>query len=348
MTYSRRLLVVAFAATALALSVLAPAAAASVRVGGGSTALKLDSGLASALSDAGVTVSPGSPARAGRGGVSFPITGGRVDSSTARGVFTHSGSLTFAAGGKRVTLRSLRVRIGKRRGSLSARVGRKRIPVLVLGLRGARLTRSGFGTRVSRVRAHLNGQAARALNRAFGVSLLRADQAVGRVTLRVRPSQIELRRRGSTDLTVDPGAASALQSLGISASPVSPARVAGGALSFPVTGGKLDARTYAGTIRHSGGIALTRGSTRVELTRFTINVDSQPDLVASVGGSRVSILSLDLAGLKAAVQGRRVTLSGVKVRLTKAAADALNQAFGTSAFQEGLTLGSTVTRVRAR
>ncbi len=133
----------------LALASFAPTAVASVHVDGGSTALKLDSRFASALSGAGVSVAPGSPARAGRGGVSFPITGGRVDSATARGVYNHSGSLTFSAGNKRVTLRSLRVRIGRRRGSLSARVGNQRIPVLVLGLRGARLTRSGFSTRVS-------------------------------------------------------------------------------------------------------------------------------------------------------------------------------------------------------
>ena len=110
----------------------------------------------------------------------------------------------------------------------------------------------------------------------------------------------------------------------------------------------MNAKTYAGSIFHSGGIALTKGSTRVELTAFRILIDSTPDLVASVGGSRVSILSLDLSGLKVAVQGRRITLSGVKAKLTKAAADALNQAFGTTAFKEGLVLGTTVTQVRGR
>ncbi len=100
------------------------------------------------------------------------------------------------------------------------------------------------------MRAHLNGQAARALNKAFGVSLLKADQAVGRVRLRVRPEQVELLRRGSTTLSLDPGAASALQSLGVSASPIAPATAGPGGLSFPVTGGKVNAKTYAGSIFH--------------------------------------------------------------------------------------------------
>ena len=37
----------------------------------------------------------------------------------------------------------------------------------------------------------------------------------------------------------------------------------------------------------------------MELTEFTINVDSDPDLTALVGGQRVSILKLDLSGLQA-------------------------------------------------
>jgi hypothetical protein len=121
-----------------------------------------------------------------------------------------------------------------------------------------------------------------------------------------------------------------------------------GGLSFPITGGRVNAKSYAGRIAHSGGIRLTRGSTVVELTRFTIGVDGTPDLTAVVGGSRVSILTLDLSDLSAEVSGRSITLSGARALLTKVAADALNKAFSTSAFKEGLVLGTATVSARAR
>jgi len=110
----------------------------------------------------------------------------------------------------------------------------------------------------------------------------------------------------------------------------------------------VDAKTLAGAIRHSGGIRLSTGSVAVALTRFTIAVDDAPDLTALVGRQRVSILALDLSGASAAVKGRRIVLSGVTASLTKAAADALNAAFSTNAFAEGLVLGTATVSARAR
>ena len=86
----------------------------------------------------------------------------------------------------------------------------------------------------------------------------------------------------------------------------------------------------------------------MELTSFTINVDSDPDLTALAGGQRLSILNLDLAQLDAQVSGRRITLSGVKASLTATAAGALNQVFSTGAFTEGLVIGTATVAARAR
>jgi hypothetical protein len=91
---------------------------------------------------------------------------------------------------------------------------------------------------------------------------------------------------GATTVTLDPGAAAALQSLGVTAAPIG-----SDSLSFSITGGTLDARTFAGTITHSGGIALSKGATSVALTDFQIGIDDTPELTALVGGMRVPILS---------------------------------------------------------
>ncbi len=78
-----------------------------------------------------------------------------------------------------------------------------------------------------------------------------------------------------------------------------------------------NAKTYAGQIKHVGGISLTRGDTRVELRNFIINVDSAPDLTARVGSSRVSILDLDLSDAEITKTGRKLKIAGVKATLTE-------------------------------
>src|SRR5689334_19806306 len=89
---------------------------------------------------------------------------------------------------------------------------------------------------------------------------------------------------GATTLALSSTAAGALQSLGIAAAPISPASATkSGALKFPITGGRVDSKTAAGTIRHSGGIRLSKGATKVALRSFTIRIDKHPDLTARVG-----------------------------------------------------------------
>jgi hypothetical protein len=152
--------------------------------------------------------------------------------------------------------------------------------------------------------------------------------------------------RGATTLTLDQGAVDALTALGIAAAPLAPATADGADLAFPITTGRVKAKTLAGTIRHSGGLALSRDATRVELRNFVIDT-KQAVLTARAGDARLAILDLDLSKVKVVKKGKRLTVSGVTATLTKGAADALNGAFATDAFQEGLVIGTAVVRTRA-
>ena len=107
---SRRFLILAVSLTALGLVAAPTAGAAKMKLGGGSTTLKLKPAIASALGDAGVKVRPVKPAAVNGGGLAFPITGGTVDSATARGQIHHSGGLALSAGGTKVKLTSFTVR----------------------------------------------------------------------------------------------------------------------------------------------------------------------------------------------------------------------------------------------
>lgn len=151
---------------------------------------------------------------------------------------------------------------------------------------------------------------------------------------------------GKTTLRISPGAAGALEGLGVAASPIGSADAFGARFKFPITGGKLSAETLAGKIRHSGGIRLSAGPKHLDLRRFFINIDSKPNLTAKVGDARVSILRLDLSEAEVRKGERRVVVKNVVARLTATAATALNDTFNVNAFTRGLKLG--VAKVHAR
>jgi hypothetical protein len=328
-----------------ALAVPAGASAAPLDIGGGATTLKLNAATAKVLSANGVKVAPVKPARAAGGSIAFPITRGSV-TLPERGSIAHSGGLRISAGGRKLVVRRFIIRLGAHP-YLSAAVGKARVRLLDLSLAKAKLGRAGLAYTVTGVRATLARPAARALNATFGVSLFRRGIPIGRASVRALPKTLAL-AGGTTSLALDPGTASALTSLGVTAAPLAPATAGAAGLAFPITGGALNAKTLAGSATHSGGIRLSKGATAVDLRNFTIRVKKSPDLTAEVGNARVSILSLDLSKAKVATKGRTVTVSGVVASLTAGAATALNQAFGTTAFAAGLKVGTATVAAKVK
>ncbi len=337
----------ALAASALAAGLLAGPAQAADRIDltGGSTTLRLAPSTARALEGLGVSVTPTGRATAGSAGVRFPITRGRLDPETARGTFRHAGGLRLRAGHVRVTLSDFNVVVG-RRATMSARVdGGPRLAALRPVVSRARIARDGLTTTVSNVRIALSPRGARALNRAFGVRVFTSRLVLGTATIRARSEQVAF-AGGRTDLALDPAAGAALASLGVTPGLVGDAAAnPDGSFGFPITGGKVAAATLAGDVRHSGGISLTAGGTRVELTNFDIDT-AERTLSANVTGvaGKVAILSLDLSAIQRTDGDGTVTVADVPARLTKASADALNAAFGVTAFTEGLQLGVATIR----
>ncbi len=335
------------AAGVLAAGLLAAPAHAADRVDltGGSTTLRLAGSTARALDGLGVSVAPTGRATAGSSGVRFPITRGSLDPETARGTIRHTGGLRLRAGHVRVTLSDFNVVVG-RRSTMSARVnGGARLAALQPVVTRARIARDGLSTTVSNVQIRLSAKGARALNAAFGVRAFTSRLVLGTATIRAQSEEVAF-AGGRTDLALDPAAGAALTSLGVTPGLVGDATAnPDGSFGFPITGGKVVAETLAGDIPHSGGISLTKGSTRVELTNFDIDTAART-LSANVTGvtGKVAILSLDLGAIRRTDEGANVTVGNIPVKLTKAAADALNAAFGVTAFAEGLQLGVATVR----
>jgi hypothetical protein len=126
------------------------------------------------------------------------------------------------------------------------------------------------------------------------VHAFRPGLRLGTATVRATPSDLVF-RGGQTKLALDAGTAQALASLGIAPGLVGDAKAnTDGRFGFPITGESVDRESLAGRITHSGGISLTKGSTRVVLSRFVIDTRAAT-LSARVGDDRIAILALDLS-----------------------------------------------------
>ena len=155
--------------------------------------------------------------------------------------------------------------------------------------------------------------------------------------------------RGATTLALDPDTAAALTSLGLTVAPIGPAKASDAGVAFPITTGRLNAKTYAGEIRHVGGLRIASASTHVDLNNPRIVIDSAPHLTAQVGdGKRITIADLDLSGASITPTSKRLTVTGVAATLSDTAAGALNSAFGTDALKGGTPLGTASISTRLK
>lgn len=339
----------ALSAVALAALAAAPAAQAqsdtSAAVASGQTMLKLDAGTAKVLKQNKISLGLISPAKSGKSGLTFPVarSGSSLDPRTYAGTLNHTGGITFKAGGKTLRLSNFRVKVGSS-SSLNARINNgSRATIISLNTSKAKITRSGINTGASGIVASLNRTGANALNAYFNVKLFKSGLKLGTVRSEAKFGEIVF-AGGQTDLALDGGTLQALTGLGIAPGIIAPATLAGTTASFPITGGKVNATTLAGSITHSGGISLTRGGVRVELTEPDIQLPKM--LVKVNGGNAAAAIDLDASNAQVNVSGRNVTVGNVVAKLNPAGSSALSGAFGTAVPQ--VTLGVATVKGQAR
>ncbi len=171
------------AATTAATTAETTMAAEMVTLVGEDTYLVLDAGTAGVLTDNGVAVAPAAPAEAVQDGIAFPVTGEQVDAATlASGVITHSGGLTFTAGGTELTVSDFSVDLAT--GVLTASLpDGSPLPLLNLDLSMAEVSDTDVGKDVKGVTGALTGDAATALNDTFDVEFFSEGLAIGTLDL---------------------------------------------------------------------------------------------------------------------------------------------------------------------
>jgi len=107
-----------------------PGTGGPVELAGGTTRLRLDPAVASALRAAGVEVAPVGGARRAAGTIELPVTGGAIERQTNEGEVRHAGGLELRAAGQALRLEDFVV--DPAADVLTAEVAGRRVPLFSL------------------------------------------------------------------------------------------------------------------------------------------------------------------------------------------------------------------------
>lgn len=148
---------------------------------------------------------------------------------------------------------------------------------------------------------------------------------------------------GSTTITLNKQFAKYLGTFGIKITPIGKVKVKGSKATFPVTGGSLDPTNGKGTLTHSGGLTFKAGKKKAQLKALEVNT-SKKTITGKLGGKKVVLAKI--AGVSSSRNGFGANLAAKKVKLTPAAANALNKALGFAGgkplpFQKNKLIGSS-------
>ncbi|MBJ7329785.1 MAG: hypothetical protein JHC95_07810 [Solirubrobacteraceae bacterium] len=269
--------------------------------------------------------------------------GSALDPKTFAGALNHAGGLLLTARGRSLALTGLVASVG-RSSSLTAVAGAgARTKILSLATRRAKVTRKNLDARLRGVSARLTSAGAKVLNQNLGVRAFRRGQTLGTLSSQAAFAEA-IFTGGTTGLAFDAAAVSSLRSLGVTLTGVAPATLTGATASFPITGGQANITTLAGSITHSGGLSLTAGPIRTQLTNFDIRA---PQLLLQVNDAAAApAIDLDTSAAKTTVSGRKVTVSDVSANLSVPGAAELARAFGVKIAP--VKLGTLTVRGQAR
>ncbi|WP_413624574.1 hypothetical protein [Luteibacter sp. Lutesp34] len=154
---------------------------------------------------------------------------------------------------------------------------------------------------------------------------------------------------GTTAVSLSSALLDALSSLNVSVSRQFPADLNGGTARFPIPTGQIDLGSAHGEIVHAGGLNLKAGATTVTLSDFVIDTTGPTPvltgLVAANGDvvGRLPLFAITLTRnpvIRNFGVAGQVSISGASLALTDAAAQALNGAFGVTAFAQGIPVGT--------
>lgn len=146
---------------------------------------------------------------------------------------------------------------------------------------------------------------------------------------------------GSTKVTLSPAFKKALSRAGIKLTATAPAKVAGGRITLPITGGVATlTKASTGSLQHGGTVKLKKGARSLVLAKVVeVLKGSKAALRASVKGKPVDLIG-HAARTGPAPDFASLSGSGMTATLTSKGAAALNKAFKVKSFNSGQSVGT--------
>lgn len=146
---------------------------------------------------------------------------------------------------------------------------------------------------------------------------------------------------GKTSIQLNSKTVNALTHDKFSLAPTGNAKVTSAfALVFHITGGTYS-NPSAGTIKHSGGIKISKGSKSVTIKNLVLKLKTGSGTAVVSGKGRISALTVG-----AAQNGSQNSFGGYTVKLSKTAIKFLDKKFSTKAFKKHPTLGTGTTTMK--
>jgi hypothetical protein len=154
-------------------------------------------------------------------------------------------------------------------------------------------------------------------------------------------------KSGKTSLTIDSATFQAVSGAGFTLLPVKPAKLTPAlAVTFPVTGGKVNTAKLTGTIRQTGGLSISKGGTTVVIKNAVANLSTR-DATATVTGKGKHFFALKLGKpTKATSTKAKGKITGYTVSLSKKAIAYLDKKFATTIFKKNNELGTGTTTLK--
>jgi hypothetical protein len=340
---------------------------------GSGMVLTLDSATVTALKGIGATVAPEGTATLvdNSAAVRFPITSGYAevhsDHSFKPGyllgsIEQYGSGLTISTSSVTVAATDFVVDLGE--SMIYATMGSTEdIPLFSLQSSGLAVTTSGDTLRIGPTEVDVTPTGAAYLNAVFhttaitpyteiGMARITATGAASQYAYTTATTEIPRLSGIATTVALSAAALGVLRRVGATPSANGSATYTAGAaeIGFPITGGTAVVHSdrrgqpgyLEGVVLHEGsGLTLTRGSTSVAMTDFTLEPGTS-SVYASVNGgpNTADLFKVDDARVRVSAIGGNFHVSGAELVLTVPAATMLDGVFATADFKAGLELGA--------
>jgi hypothetical protein len=346
-----------------ALLAIAPTAGATYDpIAGGQTKLTLAKPFLALLKENGVVLSASGGAAVKAGVATFPLTAGKLDPVSVRGLLEHEGTLTFARGRHKLPMKALQLKTTQASSPLSAKFGGGKLKLAS----SSKLTtaRSGFGLRAQVGAIRLSAKLATRLDKKLGLrGVFGEGQLLGSSTTTAQPATVTIEEAGRAELLLAPDFAAKLASLFVAVNPIFPAEHLGAPFTLPIVGGQIAPDAGAGTLETAGSLELIQqdggqafirelapelglGSTRAEYQFI-------PSPTAPGPLSSGPLLGLGAGTVVSEPDARTIALAGAPLALPASTAQALNETFAkpqgkSNVFQAGEALGAITFTAQAQ